>query len=584
MRDQLSCLKCKTAILRSFTLEPLVPMVRAGAAAAGIDLDVQLGDFNAYAQEIIDPGSRLYRFDANLVILAVQTRDIAPRLWQDFTDLTPADVDDAVQRVTNSFATWIETLRSHSQAHLVIHSLDLPPRFNQGVLDTQVESSQAWAIQQINQQLATLARQHTGVYVLDYDALIARHGRLNWYDPQKWLTVRLPIAADKLIHLAEEWLRFVCPLTGKAAKCLVCDLDNTLWGGIIGEDGIDGIQLGAEYPGAAYLELQRAILDLYQRGIILAICSKNNNDDAMEVLENHPHMLLRPHHFAAKRIDWNDKVRNLRAIAAQLNVGIDALAFIDDNPVECRLVRSQLPEITVIQLPEDPMLSADLLRRSPVFERLSRSDEDRTRGQMYAEQRRRGELKQTVASLEDFYESLGMQAHIALVTPATLPRVAQLTQKTNQFNLTTRRYSEQQIAALAADPDWRVYSVQVVDRFGDNGIVGVAITHRRDDIVELDTFLLSCRVIGRTVETAMLATIAEHAKEAGAARLVGSFIPTRKNAPAADFFKMHGFDCTSEDVHESTWGLDLTRSAVEPPPWIDRKVSVEGMPHDRVRA
>ncbi len=577
LRGKLPWICSRLAILRSFTVEAVVPLLRAGAAVGGIDLHVQIGDFNAYAQEILDPDSQLYHFDPHIVILAVQTRDIAPELWRDFAGLSPKDVEACTERVTGNFADWISTFRSRSQAHVVLHTLDVPPRPIQGVLDAQLETGQTEAIRRVNRQLVRIAQQHTGVYVLDYDGLVAQHGRTLWYDEQKWLTLRMPIAADCLIHLADEWLRFIHPLTGKVCKALVCDLDNTLWGGVIGEDGLDGIQLGVEYPGAAYRELQRAILDLYQRGIILAICSKNNPDDAMEALEKHPDMLLRPEHFASLKINWQDKALNLCEIAEELNIGIDAVAMLDDSPVERQLVRSQLPEATVIDLPSDPMGYAAALRQSPVFQRLSLSAEDHTRGQMYAQQRQRTELQHRTGSLEAFYHSLEMEAEIGLVTPQTLQRVAQLTQKTNQFNLTTRRYSEQQISEFAADPACRVYWVRVTDRFGDNGIVGVAITRQQDQVWELDTFLLSCRVIGRTVETAMLATIAEQAREAGARRLVGWFVPTKKNAPARDFYQRHGFQCSTERDGASCWEFDITKEQIDPPQWIHRKVFVEGL-------
>jgi FkbH-like protein len=352
-------------------------------------------------------------------------------------------------------------------------------------------------------------------------------------------------------------------------------LDNTLWGGVIGEDGMAGIKLGIEYPGAAYRNVQRAMLDLYARGILLAVASKNNPTDAMQVLEQHPAMLLRPSHFAALRVNWNDKVQSLREIAAELNIGIDAVAFIDDNPAERQWVQGQLPEVTVIDLPDDPASFAAALRDCPVFERTSVSSEDRERGRYYAEQRLRTELEQTATTREDFLRSLQMEVRIELVKPETVGRVAQLTQKTNQFNLTTRRYSEQQVSEMASQDDWHVYTAQVLDRFGDNGLVGVAITHRQGDVCEVDTFLLSCRVIGRTVETSLLVTVAEQASSEGAAKLVGQFLPTKKNAPAKDFYPSHGLVCTSEEAGGSRWELDLASLQVQSPSWIKRSVRLE---------
>lgn len=578
LRPKLNLISSRIAILRSFTVEPLVPVLRAAAMVNGLDLTVQVGDFNAYAQEILDQNSRLYHFRPDILLLAVQTRDVTPNLWHNFTGLSSDQVTNAIRQVVNDFRELVEAFRRGSQAHVILHMLEIPGSPSKGILDAQCETGQIEAIRQINRELIHLAKEYPGVYLLDYDALIARHGRVSWHDERKWLTMRLPIASTCLIHLVNEWLRFIHPLTGKICKALVTDLDNTLWGGVIGEDGMQGLKLGAEYSGAAYRAIQQVMFDLYQRGIILAVCSKNNSAEAMEVIEKHPDMLLGPHHFAALRINWGDKAQNLREIAAELNIGLDAMAFVDDNPVERQWIRDQLPEVTVIDLPDDPIACAQTLRDSPVFERLNVSVEDSQRGRYYAEQRMRSELQQGTASLEKFYYSLQMEVDIAEVTPETIARVAQLTQKTNQFNLTTRRYTEQQIADMAADPAWRVYSARVCDRFGDNGLVGVAITRRQGLLCQIDTFLLSCRVIGRTVETAFLSALTRQAQIEGAQRLVGWFLPTSKNAPARDFYSRHGFSCVEEQNGQSRWEFDLSRAEIAMPDWIKCNILIsEGL-------
>lgn len=575
LRPNLPLVQAKVAILRSYTVEPVVPILRSAGAVSGLDLTVQVGDFNTYAQDILNPQSNLYQFDPNVVILAVQTRDIAPDLWDGFSDLMPGDAQRAAERVIAELQNLVRVFRERSQAYLLIHTLELPVLPSSGVLDVQQSNGQAATIRAINQALGDLARGQTGVYLVDYDGLIARCGREAWYDERKWQTMRMPIRAEWLARLAQEWLRLLHPLTGRTCKALVVDLDNTLWGGVIGEDGLQGIKVGSDYPGSAYLALQRAILDLYQRGVILAICSKNNRDDALEVLANHPSMLLRQHHFAALRINWESKAENLRSIAKELNIGIDAVAFIDDNPVECQLVRSQLPEVTVIELPSDPSTYAQLLRAQPVFEQLALSAEDRERGRYYAEQRQRGEAEQGSGSVEEFLTSLQTQVKISSVMPASIARTAQLTQKTNQFNVTTRRYSEQQIAQMATDDDWLILTAQASDRFGDHGLIGVVILQRQESAWEIDTLLLSCRVIGRTVETAILSVVASMAQAQGVRFLTGQFIPTKKNAPAREFFPSHRFSCVDEGAEGSRWSLDLMRETITIPPWINCQTSKE---------
>jgi FkbH-like protein len=536
-------------------------------------LTVKIGDFNAYAQEIIDENSSVYAFDPDSAILAVRTADIAPDLWQGCTGLSLDAIESACERVRSSFEEWIRILRQRSRAALVVHNLEQPIRPAAGVLDVQTEIGQSEAIRNINRNLQRLVSRQTGVYVLDYDALVARRGREHSFDRRKYLTARLPLSADSLMILQREWLRFLLPLTGKTAKALVVDLDNTLWGGVIGEDGIAGIRLGSEYPGAAYQELQRAMMDLERRGILLAICSKNNPEDALEALEKHSGMLLRPKDFSAMRISWNDKVQGLREIAQELNVGIDSLALLDDNPFEREQVRASLPEVMVINLPEDAQQYADTVRDCPVFERLALSVEDQQRTTMYAEQRERSQAQQRFQSKEDFYRFLEQEAEIAPVAPITLARVAQLTQKTNQFNLTTRRYAEQQISEMSASPEYRVLSIRVRDRFGDHGLVGVAITRDHAETCEIDTFLLSCRVIGRTVETALLSYLAEEAAFRGLQRLSGSFIPSKKNAPARDFYAQHGFRLASQGDGRSEWTLELRDRSIPCPDWIKLTIS-----------
>ncbi len=561
---------CSIRILRSFTVEPLVSMLRASAACWAVDATVSLGDFNAYPQELLDPYGLVYRQPADVVILAVQTRDVAPSLWSGAADADEPALADAAERVVRDFQTWIETFRSRCTSRLIIHALEKPAFPAAGVYDAQCAAGQARTIENINAGLVAICRNTPGVYVLDYDALIARHGRRHWFDASKWHTARLPIAVDCLPHLVDEWMRFILPICGRQAKCLVCDLDNTLWGGVIGEDGLQGIELGDDYPGVAYRELQRAMLDMSRRGVLLAVCSKNNAADALEAIDEHPGMLLRRDSFAAMQINWQDKVQNLRAIAAELNIGVDSLVLIDDNPVEREFVREMLPEATVIDIDADrPLGHAEALRRCPLFERLELSAEDRRRTRLFVEQKQRGNLATSAATVEDYYRSLEMTAEFGLADASTRPRISQLTLKTNQMNATTRRYGEPEIQQFIDDPQARVYWVRIQDRFGDNGIVGVMIVREQGEAWEIDTFLMSCRVIGRTVEQAMLGVLAEHARKRNVASLIGRFIPTAKNLPAQQVYADHGFRLVEETDGQSLWELDLASADLHPPQWIE---------------
>ncbi len=562
---------CRVAVLRSFTVEPVLPLLRAEAWTRRLDVTVQAGGFNACAQELLDPGSWLYSFAPDAVFLAVGTQDAAPALWDGFADHTAAEMRGVVERVLEDFRAWTGAFRSRSQADLVVHTLETPACPARGILDAQGGCGQADFIYEINRGLRRMAAETSGVHVLDYDALVAAGGRARWRDEQRWASVKLPLRAEGMLALAGEWVRYLCPIAGRVAKVLVTDLDNTLWGGVAGEDGPSAVEVNRDHSGIAWWNVQRALLDVKRRGILLAIASKNNRQDAMEVFRLHPEMPLRREDFTAERINWQDKAAGLREIAAELNLGLESLAFLDDNPAERELVRRELPEVTVIDLPDNPLGFADAIRQCPVLERLSLSAEDADRGRYYAEQRERAAALAGAANLEDYYRSLKQGVEIAPVDAATVARAAQLTQKTNQFNLTTRRYSEQRIAALAETAGRHVYTVRVVDRFGDNGLVGVMITETAGETCEIEAFLLSCRVISRTVETAMLSFLAAESRARGLTALRGWFLPTAKNAPAADCYRRHGFQLLSETEGGSCWALDLTRADVACPEWIAMK-------------
>jgi FkbH-like protein len=566
IRSELNLTRCRVAFERSFTLEPLLPIIRAGALIGGIDLDVHIGPFNAYAQEILDPQSSLYSFNPDVIVLAVLTSDIAPELWGNARGSSAVEI--TIRRVVEHFEHLLGAFKAKSAAHVIVHLLEHPSYPRQGVLDAQIAESNTAAIEQINESIRQLARTLKGVYTLHYDELISRFGRLNWRDAVKWEVARMPIRAVFHRALAEEWLKFLHPLTGRTAKVAVVDLDNTMWGGIIGEDGLAGIKLGEGHPGAAYIAFQHALLDVRDRGVLLGICSKNNLAEILPVFERHPGMLLKLNDFSAVKVNWLDKATNLRSIASELDIGLDAVAFVDDNPVERQQIRTELPEVYVLELPSDPMGYADAVRAFPPFERLTVSQEDKRRSEYYRTQKQVSELKSKAHSKEEFYRSLQQRVRIESINETTLARAAQLTQKTNQFNLTTRRYNEQQLSRLTEEHGWRTYIIRVSDRYADNGFVGLALTQDSGHSCIIDTFLLSCRVIGRGVETALLSHIAQDARYRGIRLLRATFVPTARNQPASSFLADHGFALV-EQGNGSTWELDLEEGDVRWPEWIE---------------
>ncbi|MBS2024570.1 MAG: HAD family hydrolase, partial [Deltaproteobacteria bacterium] len=556
---------CRLFVLRSFTVEPLLPLLRAEAQLHGLALATAIGEFNAWQQEILDPASALHAHKPDVVLLALQGRDLSPALWAQGGELTQGQAQGLAQAALDELGERLQQLRARSDAQIAVLDFVPPTWPAQGFLDAQGVHAPGAAVAHLNLGLRKLAAELRGVYVIDHAGPAARFGHDRWFDERRWLTTRLPFSAAAQPLFVHEVIRALVALRGKTRKCLVVDLDNTLWGGVVGEDGPAGIKLSKEYPGAAFRALQQVLRDLAARGVLLAIASKNNLADAMEVLEKHAEMLLRPKDFAAVRINWNDKSQSLRELAAELNIGLDSLVFLDDNPIERERVRTEVPEVAVLELPAEPMEYAAFLRNVAWFERPALTSEDRARTQQYAEQRERALLEATAGSVEEFLRSLSMSMQARRPDDKTLARVAQLTQKTNQFNLTTRRRSEEELRAFerAGGEVWH-YAVQ--DRFGDNGIIGVALLERRGDVAELDTLLMSCRVIGRTVETAMLAHLAQRARALGAKTLSGWFIPTAKNAPGKDFFAAHGFTVAETRGADARWELPLTGEPLAVPP------------------
>ncbi|MDM4764889.1 HAD-IIIC family phosphatase [Pelomonas sp. SE-A7] len=564
----------KLALLSSFSIEFIHDALIAQGFANGLAVEIYQSGFGQVRQEILNPASGLYAFAPDLTVLAVEGEDWLPELYAGFMDADPGSdqLAQATTRCRDEIAELARQFRSRASKPLLVHNFAQPAHRSAGIADGRLAASQQALLAGFNQGLAQALTEVVDCYVFDYAALVSQQGARHWYDARMRLYAKAPIASAMLGALSREYMKYARAFTGLSKKCLVLDLDNTLWGGVIGEDGLDGIQLGANYPGSAFVEFQRAVRSLAQRGVILALASKNNAADVDAVFAQHSFMQLKPEQFAASQVHWEPKAESLKRIASQLNIGLEHMVFVDDNPVECEQVRLELPMVTVIQLPKRPEAYVDALLEEGLFDTLGLSDEDRRRGALY-QQRAQAESMRAASggSLEDYYRSLDMVLNVAPVDAASMARTAQLTQKTNQFNLTTFRYSEADVAERMADEGWLLLTVGVRDRFGDNGIVGIVMAQQQGDRLEIDTFLLSCRVIGRTVETAMLAQLCEAAAQRGLARLSGQLRPTAKNQPARDLFERHGFSKQSEDAEgNSRWQLDLGISPIAFPDWFVR--------------
>jgi FkbH-like protein len=568
-RSTLGLKPLKIALLSSFSIEFIKKPLAVLSFLNGIDAEVHLSGFGQFQQEIRNPSSGLYAFSPDVVILSVEGADWLPEIYRDYLDRLATGFDAVVTKFTEEFQSLLSAFRATSKATLLVNNL-VPPTWRQlGILDGQADPGQVQLIHRLNESLASAAQQTPGLILVDYAGLISRFGAHNWYDDRMSHYARAPIAMAMLPQLASEYVKFLRGLTGQTKKCLVLDLDNTLWGGVLGEDGVAGIQLGSVYPGSAYVAFQREILNLQKRGVLLALASKNNAADVEEIFAGHSSMLLRKEHFAALQIHWEPKAESLRKIAQQLNIGLEHMVFVDDNPAECAEMIRVLPMVTTIQLPKQPEHFVRALLQDGLFDGLTFSQEDRRRGELYRQREEAEQLRGASGSVEDFYRSLEMELTFAPVDRSSLARSAQLTQKTNQFNITTIRFSESEIAERCKNPDWLLTTIAVRDRFGDNGIVGLVMARFDSGVLHIETFLLSCRVIGRGVETSVLAYLCLHAGQRGVSSVQGHIVPTTKNVPVRELFSTHKFERVSEkESGETAWALDLHKSTVVWPEWI----------------
>src|SRR5262245_8655612 len=455
----------RVAIVRSYTVEPIEPVLKLRLMLDGYRPTIWFGGFNHYLQELLDPASALFEFRPNVVLMLLRIEEVLPDFVDAFPSRPAAEWADLLSSKAREIAALADRAARTSSGQVFIQNLTLSRGYF-GVFDAQGHDGQTQLVQTFNRALAAAVAEIRGVFVWDFDGFARAKGLDNLLDAKQWFVSRNPYKQSSYPSIVADLYRYVRSALGRVAKCIVLDLDNTLWGGIAGEDGLEGVRLGHSYPGNCYREFQKELLKLYDRGILLAINSKNNEEDALRIIDEHPDMVLRRHHFAAHRINWEDKASNLREIAKELNIGIDSLVFVDDNPVECELVRQRCPECEVVLLPDKPYLLPAAPSSWDSVENIRLTSEDRQRREMYRAQNERKEHEAQYTDLDDFLRTLDMSVSIDPATTYSTPRIAQLTQKTNQLNMTTRRYTESQVTAFANDPDATVLSVSARDRFG----------------------------------------------------------------------------------------------------------------------
>ena len=532
----------RLGILSNATTDFIAPAVTGTGARHGLAITCVTSEYGQYMQAALDPDSALNRACCDAVLLALDARAFA-------LDTAPGDAEAAAAAVGRALAqlrAMCAGIAAQCQT-LIVQTVPLPAETHLGGYDALLPGSPTAQALAFNRGVAALCGEGTA-RLLDVAGLAAQVGLAQWHDPAAWNVAKQPFAHSLIPAYAENLCRLIAAIRGKSRKALVLDLDNTLWAGVIGDDGIDGINIAqGDATGEAHLALQRYALDLRERGAVLTVSSKNTDEVARQVFRDHPDMLIREDHIAVFQANWNDKASNLRAIAEALNIGTDALVFVDDNPAERAQVRQALPEVAVPEMPADPAWYVRVLAAGGYFEAVGFSGEDRERARMYGENAKRAALQTSTGGIEDYLRSLNMTIRFAPFDAGGRARIAQLINKSNQFNLTTRRYSDHQLGEFLRAGDWVVASFSLADTFGDSGIVGLAMFRLTGPrTAELDTFLMSCRVIGRTAEGAFLQALLRHLAGRDVRHVLADYVPTAKNALARDFLSEQGFAPTAD--------------------------------------
>jgi len=546
-----SLTKVRLALLGSSTFTHLLAGIRLGALRRGFLLDIYTGPYGLYRQELADLHSSLYNFRPDIVCFAFDAQHLA------------SGDNASLQAAMANLRTCWQT--AHDNLGCTVLQQTILPRLPllMGNNEDRLPNSPANLVFELNNAIRAEAPQ-AGVYTLSVDRAAAHDGLAQWFDSALWYSAKQEIHPRASVLYGDQLARLVAAVRGQGAKCLVLDLDNTLWGGVIGDDGVDGIVLGQGSPtGEAFVAFQRYAKQLASRGVILAVCSKNDLANAQAAFDTHPEMVLRQSDIACFVANWQDKATNLRHIAQTLNIGLDALVFVDDNPAERRLIRTELPVVAVPELPEDPAEYVDILSAAGYFEAVEITAEDADRTALYRANAGREALRQTSTDMASYLEGLEMQLLWSPFDSAGFKRIVQLINKTNQFNLTTQRRTDAEVAALPRAPGTVTLQLRLTDIHGDNGMIAVLIAQHTAGpeaahALDITTWLMSCRVLGRGVEEATLNLLAEHALALGCTHLLGEYRPTPKNAMVADHYARLGFTLTESRADGSTrWALPL---------------------------
>jgi FkbH-like protein len=540
--------KVKLAILGDTATQFLTKSIKGFGYYKKIDLEIFEADYNQIETQIMDSGSELYSFSPQYVLIYMSSEKIYEAFCKTKIEARYSFADHYFQNIRNY---WDMVEHTHKCRILQFNFVEIYD-MTFGNFGCKTQNSFIYQLRKLNLLLMDGAREQSNVYLLDLCALQNLYGRRALFDEKFYYSAKMALSTSILPYVAKQVIDVLEALKGKIKKCVVLDLDNTLWGGVIGDDGINNIEIGELGAGRAFSDLQRWMKQLKERGILLTVCSKNNENTAKEPFEKHPDMILHLDDITMFVANWNDKANNIRNIQQTLNIGMDSLVFIDDNPFERKMVKTMIPEINVPDLPDDPALYVSFLKEQNLFETASYSEEDLTRTKQYQAEIGRISLKESFVSIDDYLMGLEMKAVVKPFDEFHFPRIAQLTQRSNQFNLRTIRYTEKEIEDIAKSDSYITRYFTLQDKYGSHGLVSAVILEKRDNgILFVNTWLMSCRVLKRGMEEFIVNDMLKVATKSGFSKVIGKYIPTQKNTMVESIYEKLGFTQLEKNLFEA---------------------------------
>ena len=535
--------KINMSFLSNFTSELLDTFIKVELNNRGFSSNIDFNPYDQIEQIVLNKKSDIYKKKNDVIVLAIRLENLLPSFLLK-TINNKKELSKKITEINKRFLLLIKTIRLNNKfSKIIVFNTNLDEYVSQNSLSLSIKNNLDEIVREINLSLVNISKKYNDVFVFDLKKTIESIGLKNAYDKKLNFLSRMPFSSSAQIEISIQLSRFIKAIFVPPKKCLILDADNVLWGGIIGEDKLDGIKLSEDFPGNIYKKFHEYILNLRKKGVLLALASKNNQKDVLEVFKKHPDCILKKKHFSALEINWNDKATNIKKIAAKLNIGLDSMVFFDDNPAERELIKQKIPEVNIIEINDNPLIFEESIINSEFFDHILITKDDQKRADMYLSDDKRKQFAKKITNIDDYLISLKTEVKIGMINSSTIKRSVQLINKTNQFNLTVKRKSESEVKNLIKKNSIGLW-IRVSDKFGDNGLVGIiiAIPDKEKKTYHIDTFLLSCRIIGRGIEDIFLSELLKRIKKnKNFKNVTGEYIKSEKNKIVEDYYKKQGF-------------------------------------------